>query len=154
MAARTAVKGFGALALTVPLAFAAPARSPAQIACERAEFEAVVADAAKALKELNQKNRPAFQGRLRELKDKRGWSHDQFLKDGAAFVQDSVISEYDERSTATLERIERIGAEGAASPTPSCKALGDVRGLMQDLVRVQTEKWGYMFGKIERELAR
>lgn len=126
----------------------------AQPACERAEFEAAVAEAAKALRDLNQRNKPAFQGRLRELKEKRGWSHDQFLRDAAAFVQDAEIADYDNRSNVALESIQRIGAAGASGADASCKALGEVRSLMKTLVEVQTEKWTYMFKKLTEELAR
>src|ERR1700730_8105308 len=45
--------------------------------CAKADFEAVVDDAAAALRDLNLKNKPNFQEKLRQLKDKRGWSHDQ-----------------------------------------------------------------------------
>ncbi len=43
-------------------------------ACKRADFEAVVDEAAAVLRDLNLKNKPAFQDKLRQLKDKRGWS--------------------------------------------------------------------------------
>lgn len=124
---------------------------PAQ-GCEKADFEAVVADAAIALRELNQKNKPSFQARLKDLKDRRGWSHDQFLKEAAPFVQDNQITDYDERSAAFLEKIESMGAEGANAAVPKCAVLGEVKGAMKSLVAVQTDKWTYMFGKIELEL--
>ena len=35
---------------------------------------------------------------------------------------------------------------------PKCAVLGEVKGAMKSLVAVQTDKWTYMFGKIELEL--
>jgi hypothetical protein len=140
------------LAAAIPGGVAA--RAFAQDGCRRDDFEVVVADAAKALRDLNQRNKPTFQARLRDLRDRRGWSPDEFIAQGAAYVQDARIAEYDERSNAVLESIQRIGSEGVNSQSPSCKALGEIRGLMQTLIAVQTEKWTYMFGKIEAELAR
>ena len=123
-------------------------------ACDKSEFETVVADAANALRDLNQKHKPSFQARLKELKAKRGWSHDQFLKEAAPLVQDARIAEFDERSAAFLEKIQTVGAEGGNAAKPHCEALTDVRGMMRSLVEAQTAKWGYMFGKIEQELKR
>ena len=124
------------------------------LACEKADFEAVVTEAATALRDLNQKNKPPFQARLKDLKERRGWSHDQFLKEAAPLVQDARIAEFDERSATFLEKIETMGAEGAGTAKPQCAALGEVRGVMQALVEVQKDKWSYMFGKIELELKR
>ncbi len=123
-------------------------------ACEKSDFEAVVAEAANALRDLNQRHKPSYQARLKELKDKRGWSHDQFLKEAAPLVQDTRIAEFDERSAAFLEKIQTVGAEGGNAAKPQCEALTEVRGMMRSLVEAQTAKWGYMFGKIEQELKR
>lgn len=124
------------------------------LACERADFEAVVSETASALRDLNQKNKPPFQARLKDLKDKRGWSYDQFLKEAAPFVQDAKITEFDERSAAFLEKIQTMGEVGAGASPPQCATLNDVRGVMQALVAAQKDKWSYMFGKIEQELKR
>ena len=59
------------LALAVAVALPAPAHAAA---CDRAEFEAVVQEAASVLTSLNQKNKPAMQDKLRQLRDKRGWT--------------------------------------------------------------------------------
>lgn len=122
--------------------------------CTRAEFEAAVGDAAQALRDLNQKMKPTFQAKLRELRTKRGWSHDQFLAEAAPIVQDAKISSFDDQSAAFLARIEQLGAEGSAASEPDCSRLSEVRQAMKDLVDVQTAKWAYMFDKVQGELAR
>ena len=136
----------------------APGAVEAVHACERAAFEAVVTDAANALRDLNQKNKPPYQARLKDLRDKRGWTYDQFLKEAAPLVQDGKIAEYDERSSALLEKIQSMGAEGAntsqSTSQPQCGALAELQGVMQSLVDVQKEKWTYMFSKIEQEFTR
>ncbi len=40
-----------------------------------------------------------------QLKDKRNWSHDQFLKEAAPFVRDDEIAGYDQKSEELLARI-------------------------------------------------
>ncbi len=124
------------------------------VACERADFEAVVDEAAAALRDLNLKNKPTFQDKLRVLKDKRGWSHDQFMKEAAPFVLDDRIAEYDQTSTDLLAEISTLGQEGADATTPDCKLLEELRSRMATLVESQTAKWTYMFGKLDAELAK
>ncbi|MBL8565739.1 MAG: hypothetical protein JNM89_08490 [Hyphomicrobiaceae bacterium] len=128
--------------------------APAAQACERADFEAVVDDAAAALRDLNLKNRPTFQDKLRSLKDKRAWSHDEFMKQAAPFVADEKIAEFDQASTDLLTEISTMGQEGADAATPDCALLAELRARMNKLVETQTSKWSYMFGKIDAELAK
>jgi hypothetical protein len=119
-------------------------------ACARGEFEAVVDQASETLVQLNQKNTPMFQAKLRSLKDKRGWSHDQFIKEGAPFVRDATIAGLDDTSQQLLVTINAQGnADGA-----DCKVLGELRAAMTRLVETQNSKWAYMFDKLDKELAK
>jgi hypothetical protein len=144
------VKGFAAPDLVAPKA--APDGAPGQV-CGKADFEAVVDDAAGALRDLNLQNKPAFQEKLRQLKDKRGWSHDAFLKEAAPFVRDDKIAVYDQESERLLADISTLGQEGAEAPTPDCTLLGGLKTRMQTLVDTQTAKWTYMFQKLDTALA-
>jgi len=125
---------------------------PAGEVCDKADFEAVVDDAAGALRDLNMENKPAFQEKLRLLKDKRGWSHDAFLKEAAPFVRDDKIAVYDQESERLLADISSMGQEGAEAPTPDCALLADLKARMKTLVDTQTAKWTYMFQKLETAL--
>ncbi|MDX2287798.1 MAG: hypothetical protein NW217_03130 [Hyphomicrobiaceae bacterium] len=125
----------------------------AQGTCARSDFEAVVDDAAASLRDLNQKNRPSFQEKLRDLKDKRGWSHDAFIEAAAPFVKDDTIVVYDQKAQDLLSEIATLGEEGSQSGTPDCGLLTELRARMQSLVSIQTEKWAYMFGKLDKALA-
>ncbi len=130
------------------------ARAQAAPACAKTDFETVVDEAAAALRNLNLKNKPAFQDKLRQLKDKRGWSTDQFLKEAAPFVRDDKIAVYDQKSDELLTSISTMGEEGSAAKAPDCALLVELRARMKVLVETQTEKWTYMFGKIEGELGK
>jgi predicted dithiol-disulfide oxidoreductase (DUF899 family) len=137
------------LAIALQLAPAAAA-----VECTRADFEAVVDEAAASLRNLNQKNRPVFQEKLRALKNKRGWSHDVFMKEAVPFVKDEKIEVYDQSSAELLDEISRMGQAGAEAATPDCALLEDLRARMSKLVGIQTDKWSYMFGKLQVELAK
>jgi hypothetical protein len=134
------------------LAAPSPPAAGGQV-CGKADFEAVVDDAAGALRDLNMQNKPAFQEKLRQLKDKRGWSHDAFLKEAAPFVRDDKIAVYDQDSERLLADISTLGQEGADAPTPDCALLADLKSRMQKLVDAQTAKWTYMFQKLDTALA-
>jgi len=142
-----------AMALLVTLWVAMPPMAAAQ-SCSRSDFEAVVGEAAQALRALNIENKPAFQAKLRQLKSKRGWSHDQFLAEAIPIVQDQKIATFDDQSAAFLARIEQLGAEGTTAASPDCGRLVEVRKSMADLVAIQKAKWIYMFERVGAELSR
>lgn len=122
--------------------------------CTKEQFEAVVEEAATALRNLNQKNKPPFQERLRKLKDKRGWSHDVFMKEAAPFVRDAKIEGFDQATAELLSTIATMGQEGASAQTPDCSMLNELHNRMSVLVGTQTAKWNYMFEKLDAELAK
>lgn len=128
--------------------------APAPAACEKADFETVVDQTAAALRDLTAKNKPAFQDKLRQLKEKRGWSHDQFMKEAAPFVRDDKIAVYDRDSERLLDDISSLGQEGAEAKTPDCTLLGELRAQMDVLVDTQNAKWSYMFEKLDQALAK
>lgn len=133
------------------LAAPAPAQAPA---CSRADFEAVVAQVAVALKDLNQANRPAFQAKLRTLKEKRGWSQDDFLKLAAPIVQDETITAYDRKTSEALDRINGMSVVAGGSDAADCDKLGELKGHMTALIDLQKERWRYMFSRLDAELAK
>lgn len=122
--------------------------------CGRADFEAVVEEAASGLRDLNTENKPVFQDKLRQLKIRRAWTHDQFLREAAPFVRDEKIEEMDVAIEELLGAIASMGQEGAAAKKPDCALLLELRARMKVLVETQTAKWTYMFSKIDAELAK
>jgi hypothetical protein len=120
----------------------------AQTSCPREAFEAVVDEASSVLVGMTQKNTPAFQARLRALKDKKGWSQEQFLKEGARFVQDATITGFDEQSQQLLIRINSQNTE-----TADCRLLSELKAAMTMLVETQNAKWTYMFNNVSKAMA-
>jgi hypothetical protein len=117
--------------------------------CPRDAFEAVVDEASSTLVTLNQKHTPTFQAKLRQLKDKRSWTQDQFLKEGAPYVQDQAIAAFDEKSQQLLIKINSQNTE-----TADCRLLAELKAAMATLVETQNAKWAYMFDKIDKDLAK
>ena len=143
-----------AMALAAAVAGASATRAgESATTCTKAEFEGVVDEAAAALRDLNTKHRPVFQEKLRLLKEKQGWSNDQFLKEAAPYVKDEQIEVFDDKSNELLAEISSMGQEGSAAKSPDCAMLVELRAHMQVLVDTQTAKWSYMFEKLDKALA-
>jgi hypothetical protein len=138
-----------ALLVALPVARAPLAQAPQ---CSKTDFEGVVDEAAGALRGLAQQNTPQFQAKLRQLKTKRGWSDDQFLKEAEPLVRDEKITGFDEKSGELLSRITGAGQAGASGDAPDCTLLVGLRASMAALVETQKAKWAYMFDKIDKEL--
>ncbi len=122
--------------------------------CAKEDFETVVETAAGSLRDLNNQNRPMFQEKLRALKDKRNWSHDEFIDKAKPFVKDDKTAVYDQTTDELLSAIASMGQEGAAADAPDCALLLDLRARMKMLVDTQSAKWSYMFEKLDAELAK
>ncbi len=124
-------------------------------ACDKSQYEVVVDEAGAALRALNQNHKPVFQEKLRELKDKRGWSNDEFLTQAAPFVKDDAIDVFDTKSNGLLAEISGGGEqEAAAAKAPDCALLLELRAKLKVLVETQSAKWSYMFEKLATELAK
>ena len=145
---RASLVGLIALVLALARAPGAAAETP----CSKADFEAVVDEAAAALRSLNHENTPQFQARLRQLKDKRGWSHEQFLVEASPFVRDEAIAAFDQKSEDFLVRITQGGQSQVTAASLNCGLLVELRGSLAALVETQKAKWTYMFDKINGEL--
>lgn len=142
------------LAFALMASVAVHATGAAPEPCVRTDFEAVVDGAAETLRVLTQKNSPSFQAKLRALKDKRGWNHDQFLAEATRFVRDDKITEFEDKSGELLARINGAGSDAGPQKAIDCTQLPDLKANMAALVALQTAKWAYMFGNIDAELAK
>jgi hypothetical protein len=142
------------LGLSILMASGSATLNAAAGSCAKADFEAVVDEAAGSLRDLNAVNKPKFQEKLRQLKDKRRWAHEQFLREAAPFVSDDKITTYDVQSNSLLEKIATGGEAGAAAATPDCAVLDTLRASMKTLVDTQTAKWSYMNAKLDTELGK
>jgi hypothetical protein len=149
---RTAVvAGVSVVAIASAGTYLRAAGAPAT--CAKEDFETVVEQAAGSLRDLNSKNRPMFQEKLRELKEKRHWSHDEFMQKAKPFVRGDDTAVYDQKTNELLSAIASMGQEGATASTPNCTLMPELRSRMKMLVETQSAKWAYMFKKLDAELA-
>lgn len=149
---RTAiVAGVSIVAVASASTYLRAAEAPAT--CAKEDFETVVEQAADSLRDLNAKNRPVFQEKLRELKERRHWSHDEFMQKAKPFVSGDDTAVYDKKTDELLSAIASMGQEGETASTPNCALMPELRTRMKMLVETQSAKWAYMFKKLDAELA-
>lgn len=143
--------GISVVAMAFCHSYSLAAEPPA--GCAKEDFESVVEEAAGSLRDLNAKNRPLFQEKLRQLKDKRHWSHDEFIERAKPFVKDEKTEVYDKTTNELLSAIAAMGQQSAEAAEPDCSRMLDLRARMKLLVDTQSAKWAYMFQKLDAELA-
>jgi len=146
--------GVCAVAALLALLGAARVAWPQAVPCAKADFEAVVNQAGAALRDLNQQNTPLFQAKLRQLKDKRNWSNDEFLKEAEPLVRDETIAGFDKTTEELVARITGAGQAEGVPAAPDCALLAELQEALKMLIETQKAKWTHMFAKIDTELAK
>jgi hypothetical protein len=154
-------------ALFFALIVALPFASGAALAenCDQAAFSAVVDEARNRLEALNIENKQEFQQKLGELREKRGWSKDDFVKNARPLVQDAGIASFDARHEELLTRVPKIGQAdrpvaslagiapaGESASDSRCVMLDELRSLMGQVIENTRAKWAYMHGKTDAAL--
>jgi hypothetical protein len=145
---------FGAVVVLLALAGAGPTALSQGSACAKADFEAVVNAAGAALRDLAQQNLPLLQGKLRQLKDKRSWSTEEFQKQADPLVRDETVAGYDKKSEDLVARITGGGGRSELETAPDCAVLTGLQADLQLLVETQQAKWTHMLAKVDQELAK
>jgi hypothetical protein len=151
------------LALIVAMPFASGAALAET--CDQAAFTAVVDEARGRLEALNAENKQQFQQKLGELREKHGWTKDDFVKNARPLVKDAEIASFDARHEELLTKVPSIGqtdqpvatlagiAPAAEQASDSrCIMLGELRSLMGQVIENTRAKWAYMHGKTDAAL--
>jgi hypothetical protein len=129
--------------------------------CDQAAFAAVVGEAGAQLTAINGAAKKSFQDKLQALKTRENWSDADFVANATPFVKDEKIVAFDEGNKALLAKVPQLGggepvlASTAALPgaddrnAKRCAMLGELRGLMTQVIENTRAKWAYLLGKIE-----
>ncbi len=134
--------------------------------CGQDAFSAAVADARAALERLSAEHRGSFQQKLMTIKQREGWSDEDYRANARPLVQDERIAAFDARNEELLAQVPAIGrqarsvaslAGAAPSVEPSadrrCAMLEELRAVMDGVVANARAKWAYMQGKADAALA-
>lgn len=119
--------------------------------CGRDALKQIVAQAGTALTIMNKDKTESFHLRLKELKNKRGWSDKEMLTKAAPIVKNEEVSAFDVKTKIIFAQITELG-QGANAP--SCKMRDQLQELLGSLVENTVAKWALIMDAIEAELAR
>lgn len=138
----------GVLGLAVVLACWG-AGAPA-VACTSADFAKAVDEAGADLRAFNLENAPKLQARLRQLRDKKGWSEGEGEGKALESLGDARTAALDAKSNDLLSKIDALGRP--ASGQPDCAKLGELKAAGAELMGVMRAKSAYLLAKVDAEL--
>ena len=141
------------LALAViGLALSAPRGAALAAGCTADDFARAVDEAGAALRALNLDNAPKLGAKLRQLRQKKGWSESDDEEMAHDYLSDAKLSNFDATANELLARIDTLGRP-AASGAPDCAKLDDLKAASLELIAVMKAKASYTMAKIDGELA-
>ena len=101
---------------------------------------------------MNDQKRRGFMEKLQALKAQEKWSDADYAVNAKTYVQDEKIAAFDAKGKALLEKVQALGGGDSLTDDKRCAMLGDLKGLLADVVKNTREKWDYMFAKLSGAL--
>src|SRR5262245_8729800 len=89
------------------------------------DFGRAVDQAGAALRKLNADNAPRLRAKMRELKDRKGWSDADFEEKAMAAVQDERIEAYNAQANDLLAKLDALGSIEPATEA-DCNKIQDL----------------------------
>lgn len=117
--------------------------------CGRDDLKQIVTQAGTALTIMNKDKTEAFHLRLKELKNKRGWTDKEMLTKAAPIVKNDAVTAFDAKTKIIFAQITNLG-QGAE--TASCQMRDRLQGLLGNLVENNVAKWALIMDGLEAEL--
>jgi hypothetical protein len=128
----------------------APARAQPQ--CTAADFAKAVDEAGANLRAVNAANAPKLQAKIKQLKERKGWSDADYEEKAYDYLADKRLSELDAQANELLVNIDGLGRVPEGSP-PDCSKLPELKAAASELLAVMRTKSSYMLAKLDTELA-
>jgi hypothetical protein len=120
-------------------------------ACDKAAFEAVVAETGGAISAMNAENKKLFQDKLQKLKVQAGWPEADYVANATPYVKDERTAELDAANQTLLARVQSLS--DAATADKACDALASLRAAMDEMVQNTRAKWEHMLAKVTQASA-
>jgi|WetSurMetagenome_2_1015567.scaffolds.fasta_scaffold903941_1 hypothetical protein len=139
---------FGAMS-AAPLAMAQEA---ANTPCGQAAFASLVSESGGELSAMNEQKRRSFMEKLQALKAQEKWSDADYATNAKPYVQDEQIGAFDVKGKTFLTKVQALGGGDTLTEEKRCVMLGELKGLLGDVVKNTREKWDYMFAKLSGAL--
>jgi hypothetical protein len=120
--------------------------------CSKEDFGKAVDQAGAALRKLNADNAPRLRAKMRELKDRKGWSDADFEEKAVAAVQDERIETYNAQANDLLAKLDALGSIDPANDA-DCSKLQELGAAGLELQATIKAKAAYTLSKLDQMLA-
>jgi hypothetical protein len=124
----------------------------AAAACSKEDFGKTVDQAGAALRKLNADNAPRLRAKMRELKDRKGWSDADFEEKAMAAVQDERIEAYNAQANDLLAKLDALGSIEPSNEA-DCSKLQELGAAGLELQATIKAKATYTLSKLDQMLA-
>jgi hypothetical protein len=139
-------------ALAAVLVLAALPAAPA-VACTAEDFSNAVDGAGADLRAFNLTTAPKLQGRMAELKARKGWGDSDDEDMARDYIADARMAAFDKSANELLDKIDNLGRVDAGA-APDCSKLDDLKAASVELLAVMKAKSQYALAKIDAEIGK
>ena len=120
--------------------------------CSKDDFGKAVDQAGAALRKLNADNAPRLRAKMRELKERKGWSDADFEDKALSAVQDERIEAYNAQANDLLAKLDTLGSIEPASDA-DCGKISELSAASLELQATIKAKTAYTLSKLDQMLA-
>jgi hypothetical protein len=121
--------------------------------CTADDFAAAVDSSGAALRTFNAEALPKLKDRLRQLKEKEGWTGAGYEEKALQTVRDKRTAEYDAKAEDLIVRIDTFGRPTPEQP-PNCSQLAELNAAGRELLAVMKAKSAYTLKPISKKTAK
>lgn len=119
--------------------------------CTADDFAAAVDRSGAALRAFNTETLPKLQHKLKQLKEKRGWSDPGDEAKALARIRDKRAAELDAKAEALIVKIDTLGRP-PGDELPDCSKLAELDATGLELLAVMKAKSAYTLAKLDAEI--
>jgi hypothetical protein len=128
------------------------AQNSAQAACRAEDFAAAVDKSGAALRAFNAEALPKLQEKLKQLKDKRGWTDAEYEDKALTAVRDERMSKLDAEAEDLIIKVDQLGRPAESGPV-DCSKLTELEAAGLELLAVMKAKSTYTLARLDAAIA-
>ncbi len=140
------------LSLLAALLFASAAPGAVAATCTAEDFAAAVDRSGSSLRAFNETALPALQEKLKQLKERRGWSDAEYEDKGLGNLRDARSNQFDTDAEELIVKIDTLGRP-PPDKAPDCSKLTELDAASLELLAVMKAKSAYVISKVDAALA-
>lgn len=119
--------------------------------CDSAAIAGVIDETGQRLRKITSDGQAGFADKIRELARRKGWSETDGEQRAYASLEDSEVRDLDEQAGTLLNKLDRLGDDGAAQGSP-CERLAEAKTTAAQLIEVTTAKTVHLAAKLDAAL--